>query len=134
VVNFKSKVWTTKNTKKTQRLQEAFYQHALRFENITADPITFYHIDATVMRLDKIHPVISGNKWFKLQYYFEEARVQTRKESSLLGEPGPIISSPRPLLAIRLDFQAPASFAEKNQLFFPPLSCPQSNMVCSYTL
>ena len=61
------------------------------FENITADPITFYHIDATVMRLDKIHPVISGNKWFKLQYYFEEAREQNKKriESLLWREPGP---------------------------------------------
>jgi 1-aminocyclopropane-1-carboxylate deaminase len=26
-----------------------------------------------VLRLDKIHPFISGNKWFKLQFYLEEA-------------------------------------------------------------
>lgn len=26
-----------------------------------------------VLRLDKIHPVVSGNKWFKLQYYTDDA-------------------------------------------------------------
>ena len=30
------------------------------------------HVD--VMRLDKIHPVVSGNKWFKLKYYLERAK------------------------------------------------------------
>src|SRR5689334_8847315 len=28
---------------------------------------------ADVLRLDKIHPVISGNKWFKLKYHLETA-------------------------------------------------------------
>jgi 1-aminocyclopropane-1-carboxylate deaminase/D-cysteine desulfhydrase-like pyridoxal-dependent ACC family enzyme len=28
-----------------------------------------------VLRLDKIHPVISGNKWFKLKYWLERARA-----------------------------------------------------------
>lgn len=31
-------------------------------------------IKADVLRLDKIHPVVSGNKWFKLKYYLEDAR------------------------------------------------------------
>ncbi|HRP33486.1 MAG TPA: pyridoxal-phosphate dependent enzyme [Agriterribacter sp.] len=26
-----------------------------------------------ILRLDKIHPIVSGNKWFKLQYYLREA-------------------------------------------------------------
>lgn len=29
-------------------------------------------INLYVLRLDKIHPVISGNKWFKLKYHLEE--------------------------------------------------------------
>jgi 1-aminocyclopropane-1-carboxylate deaminase len=29
-----------------------------------------------VMRLDNIHPEISGNKWFKLKYYLQKARHQ----------------------------------------------------------
>jgi 1-aminocyclopropane-1-carboxylate deaminase len=32
-----------------------------------------------VFRLDKIHPQISGNKWFKLKYYLEKAR-DTKKQ------------------------------------------------------
>lgn len=31
------------------------------------------NISTDVLRLDKIHPVISGNKWFKLKYYLQEA-------------------------------------------------------------
>src|SRR5687767_15094672 len=30
-------------------------------------------IEADVLRLDKIHPVVSGNKWFKLKNYLQEA-------------------------------------------------------------
>ena len=30
-------------------------------------------IKADILRLDKLHPIISGNKWFKLKYYLEEA-------------------------------------------------------------
>lgn len=37
---------------------------------------------ADVLRLDKIHPVISGNKWFKLKYHLEEA-LQTGHTSIL---------------------------------------------------
>ena len=29
--------------------------------------------EASILRLDKIHPIISGNKYFKLKYYLEEA-------------------------------------------------------------
>lgn len=31
------------------------------------------------LRLDKMHPVINGNKWFKLQYYLQEA-IETNKQ------------------------------------------------------
>ena len=31
------------------------------------------HIPTDIIRLDLIHPVISGNKWFKLRYYVEDA-------------------------------------------------------------
>ncbi|HEX5154395.1 MAG TPA: pyridoxal-phosphate dependent enzyme [Parafilimonas sp.] len=30
-------------------------------------------VQVNVLRLDKIHPVVSGNKWFKLKYYLREA-------------------------------------------------------------
>jgi 1-aminocyclopropane-1-carboxylate deaminase len=32
-----------------------------------------------VLRLDRIHPVISGNKWFKLRYHIQEALQQQKK-------------------------------------------------------
>src|SRR5690606_32101767 len=36
----------------------------------------FNHIsEVHVLRLDKISAVISGNKWFKLRYYIEEAKT-----------------------------------------------------------
>lgn len=33
-------------------------------------------LDVSVLRLDLIHPQISGNKWFKLKYNLEEAKQQ----------------------------------------------------------
>ena len=39
------------------------------------DPVFRRHdLQADVLRLDKIHPEISGNKWFKLKFYLEKAR------------------------------------------------------------
>ena len=32
------------------------------------------HISLSILRLDKIHPVVSGNKWFKLKYYLQQAK------------------------------------------------------------
>jgi 1-aminocyclopropane-1-carboxylate deaminase/D-cysteine desulfhydrase-like pyridoxal-dependent ACC family enzyme len=29
------------------------------------------NVELNVLRLDKIHPVISGNKWFKLKYHLD---------------------------------------------------------------
>ena len=54
----------------------------LAFDKITVDTISLAkhnEISADVLRLDKIDPVISGNKWFKLRYYLEEARSQQKK-------------------------------------------------------
>lgn len=33
-------------------------------------------VQTDILRLDLIHPVISGNKWFKLKYYLEEAKKE----------------------------------------------------------
>ena len=47
-----------------------FWRHPVfRESNLVAD----------VLRLDKIHPEISGNKWFKLKYYLEKAK-HTKKQ------------------------------------------------------
>ena len=47
----------------------------LSFDEITVDDISFLYrsVKVSVLRLDKISPVMSGNKWFKLRFYLEEA-------------------------------------------------------------
>lgn len=46
-------------------------------ENIRLDVVKNlyqpYGVSVDVLRLDLIHPVVSGNKWFKLRYYIEDA-------------------------------------------------------------
>lgn len=36
-------------------------------------------IEVAVLRLDLIHPVLSGNKWFKLKYHLQQASQQQKK-------------------------------------------------------
>lgn len=60
----------------------------LFFENIVVDDISHVFdkdIKVSVLRLDKLHPVISGNKWFKLRYYIEEAQKQNKKTIVTFG-------------------------------------------------
>ena len=45
-----------------------------------------FGIEVDVLRLDKIHPVISGNKFFKLRYFIEEAQ-QSNKSILTFGGP-----------------------------------------------
>lgn len=45
------------------QFDKIFIQHILQTENITVD----------VVRFDEMHKIVSGNKWFKLQYYLEDA-------------------------------------------------------------
>jgi 1-aminocyclopropane-1-carboxylate deaminase len=56
----------------------------INIKNITVDKIdlpsfSVRGIAADVLRLDKIHPVVSGNKWFKLRYYFEDFIISGKK-------------------------------------------------------
>jgi 1-aminocyclopropane-1-carboxylate deaminase len=53
-------------------------QDELNIHDVTIQPLNGNHfananIDVDVLRLDKIHPVISGNKWFKLKYWLQDA-------------------------------------------------------------
>lgn len=45
------------------QFDKIFIQHILQTENITVD----------VVRFDEMHKIVSGNKWFKLQYYLKDA-------------------------------------------------------------
>ena len=53
-------------------------QDELSFDNVFIQHIndeifTSLNINLNVLRLDKIHAIVSGNKWFKLKYYMQEA-------------------------------------------------------------
>jgi 1-aminocyclopropane-1-carboxylate deaminase len=55
------------------------------FTNISLDPwdhqiFRLNELRVDILRLDKIHSEISGNKWFKLKYYLEKAN-QTNKDT-----------------------------------------------------
>jgi 1-aminocyclopropane-1-carboxylate deaminase len=62
----------------------------LLLSNITLDKLSLpeyaaKNIEVSVLRLDKIHPVISGNKWFKLRFYLEEAKTLNKKKIVTFG-------------------------------------------------
>lgn len=41
--------------------------------------------DVDILRLDLLHPIVSGNKWFKLRYYLEEAIALDRHRIASFG-------------------------------------------------
>ena len=45
----------------------------------------FKNISVSVIRIDKIHAIISGNKWFKLKYNLENAFLQNKKHIITFG-------------------------------------------------
>ena len=54
----------------------------IRLNEIRLDPVQSlynFHTRVDVLRLDLIHPVISGNKWFKLKHYLSEALKLNKK-------------------------------------------------------
>ena len=44
-------------------------------------------LQVDVLRLDDIHPIISGNKWFKLKYYIQFAQANQAKTIASFGGP-----------------------------------------------
>ena len=63
---------------------------SIRLDPITIDPLTSFsssNMEASILRLDKLHPIVSGNKWFKLRYYIEEAMNQSCTTIASFGGP-----------------------------------------------
>ena len=57
-------------------------------QNVRIQPIRVLsdeRIQTDILRLDLFHPIVSGNKWFKLQYYLEEALVSQKKTIATFG-------------------------------------------------
>ncbi|MDB5211561.1 MAG: pyridoxal-phosphate dependent enzyme [Sediminibacterium sp.] len=42
-------------------------------------------VQVDILRLDLLHPIVSGNKWFKLKYYLEDALAQNKKTIATFG-------------------------------------------------
>ena len=62
----------------------------IKFENIIVQPVVKSfsaekNISVSVLRLDLLHPVISGNKWFKLRFYIDEAKRLHKKRIITYG-------------------------------------------------
>ena len=49
------------------------------FQEINNPLISEKKISLSILRLDKIHPIISGNKYFKLHFFLEEAKASCKK-------------------------------------------------------
>jgi 1-aminocyclopropane-1-carboxylate deaminase len=59
----------------------------LGIDPLSLEPFRTGGLDVHVLRLDKIHPEISGNKWFKLKYYLEAASTQRKEKLISFGGP-----------------------------------------------
>ena len=49
---------------------------AINVQPLQAQWLMEHHVQLDVLRLDEVHPVVSGNKWFKLHFYLQEAIAQ----------------------------------------------------------
>lgn len=59
-------------------------------ENINIQAIPSFsnnHLYVDVLRLDALHPIVSGNKWFKLKYYLQYALSNQIKTIASFGGP-----------------------------------------------
>ena len=53
--------------------------------DVIKKPYQQYGVEVHVLRLDLLHPVISGNKWFKLKGYLTEAKAQGKQNILTYG-------------------------------------------------
>lgn len=58
---------------------------ALEFTDINTSSYTEKNVQLVVARLDKLHPIISGNKLFKLHFFLEQALASTHKTILTFG-------------------------------------------------
>ena len=55
------------------------YLHNISTDKLSLPLFNQKKVGVTVLRLDKVHPLVSGNKWFKLRFYLEEAKTEGKK-------------------------------------------------------
>lgn len=59
--------------------------HNILTQTIEAGWLNEKQVQLDVLRLDKLHDVVSGNKWFKLKYYLQDAVEKGYKEIATFG-------------------------------------------------
>ena len=62
----------------------------ITIDPMTIDPITSFSssvVESSILRLDKLHPIVSGNKWFKLRNYIEDAIANKATTIASFGGP-----------------------------------------------
>jgi len=64
---------------------EYIHLHTITTDHLSLPLFTSKKVDVDVLRLDRIDPVISGNKWFKLRYYLEDAIGLNKKTIITFG-------------------------------------------------
>lgn len=62
----------------------------LHFDKIFTQKILYIHlaedmVQLDILRLDELHPVVSGNKWFKLKYYINDATIKGFSKIATFG-------------------------------------------------
>jgi 1-aminocyclopropane-1-carboxylate deaminase len=57
----------------------------INIELLNNELFTKYNVTVSMLRLDTIHPVVSGNKIFKLHYFLEEALYSSHKQIITFG-------------------------------------------------
>jgi 1-aminocyclopropane-1-carboxylate deaminase/D-cysteine desulfhydrase-like pyridoxal-dependent ACC family enzyme len=66
-------------------LIKSLFNYPLSIDHVNLHELDLHHIQLDVLRLDKIHPVISGNKWFKLKEWLTTAISQGRRQIVTFG-------------------------------------------------
>lgn len=69
------------STKKNKKVQTSIQSAKIQ----TLKYYTNANLQVDVLRLDEIHPIVNGNKWFKLQYYLAEAIQKDKTEIASFG-------------------------------------------------
>ena len=62
-----------------------FYFEKAPCQDLSHPTLLAKKCEAAVLRLDLLHPIVSGNKWFKLRFYIEQALHQRKKRIVTFG-------------------------------------------------
>ncbi|WP_018612296.1 1-aminocyclopropane-1-carboxylate deaminase/D-cysteine desulfhydrase [Segetibacter koreensis] len=67
------------------KFYNTFNLNTVNVETIQAEWLFDKKVALDILRLDKIHSVVSGNKWFKLKYYLSEAASSNKTTIATFG-------------------------------------------------